>query len=77
MRRPVSEDLTGWIRSHVGLCFLVVSAAWVLFLYWRGLFNPFSSYDDQTVIVNNPGLGSEPLLRTVPGDGPATVAGKV
>jgi protein O-mannosyl-transferase len=58
MRRPVSEHLTGWVRSHVGLGFLVVSAAWVLFLYWRGLFNPFSSYDDQTVIVNNPGLGS-------------------
>jgi protein O-mannosyl-transferase len=48
----------GWIRSHAGLAFLVLSAAWVLFLYWRGLFNPFSSYDDMTMIVNNPGLAS-------------------
>jgi protein O-mannosyl-transferase len=58
MRGSASQNLMDWMRSHVGLCFLVLSAAWVLFLYWTGLFNPFSSYDDQTVIVNNPGLAS-------------------
>ncbi len=58
MRRPVSQNLADWIRSHAGLSFLVLSATWALFLYWKGLFNPFSSYDDLTVIVNNPGLAS-------------------
>lgn len=40
------------------LSFAVLSAGWVLLLYWRALLNPFSSYDDLTIIVNNPGLAT-------------------
>jgi protein O-mannosyl-transferase len=57
-RSTVSPNRLNWIRSHVQLSFLLLSAAWVLYLYWRALWNPFSSYDDLTMIVNNPGLAS-------------------
>jgi protein O-mannosyl-transferase len=58
MRHAVSQNGLNWIRSHERLSFLFLSATWVLFLYWRALWNPFSSYDDLTMIVNNPGLAS-------------------
>jgi tetratricopeptide (TPR) repeat protein len=38
--------------------FLVFSAIWTLALYWTAVFNPFSSYDDLTNVVNNSGLSS-------------------
>ena len=57
-RPAVSHNRLNWIRSHAGLSFLLLSAAWVLYLYWRALWNPFSSYDDLTMIVNNPDLAS-------------------
>jgi protein O-mannosyl-transferase len=57
-RSAVSHDRLNWIRSHVQLSFLLLSAAWVLYLYWRALWNPFSSYDDLSMIVNNPDLAS-------------------
>ncbi|HEX3941288.1 MAG TPA: tetratricopeptide repeat protein [Acidobacteriaceae bacterium] len=55
--KPAS-DLRTWLASHAFLSFALLSAAWVLLLYWRALLNPFSSYDDTTIIVNNPGLAS-------------------
>ena len=58
MRHAVSQNGLSWIRSHERLSFLVLSATWVFYLYWRALWNPFSSYDDLTMIVNNPGLAS-------------------
>ncbi len=58
MRRAVSQNRMGWIGSHEGVSFLALSAAWALLLYWKALLNPFSSYDDLTMIVNNPGLAS-------------------
>lgn len=57
-RRRVFESLTEWIRSHERIAFLILSGTWGLFLYWRVLFNPFSSYDDFSQVVNNPGLGT-------------------
>jgi protein O-mannosyl-transferase len=47
-----------WIRSHPVQVFFAFSAIWVLLLYWRALLNPFSSYDDVTMIVSNPRLTS-------------------
>jgi protein O-mannosyl-transferase len=58
MRHAVSPKRLSWIRSHERLTFLILSALWVLALYWKALLNPFSSYDDLTMIVNNPGLAS-------------------
>jgi protein O-mannosyl-transferase len=55
---PSVRGPESWIRSHERVSFLVLSAAWVLLLYWKALWNPFSSYDDLTMIVNNPGLGT-------------------
>jgi Flp pilus assembly protein TadD len=54
----VLKKVTEWFRSHEQIAFLVLSGAWVLFLYWRTLSNPFSSYDDFNQIVNNPGLAT-------------------
>ncbi len=58
MRHAVLQNGLNWIRSHERLSFLFLSATWVLYLYWRALWNPFSSYDDLSMIVNNPGLAS-------------------
>ena len=49
---------SSWIRSNPTPVFLVISAAWVLTLYWRAIFNPFSSYDDMANIVTNARLSS-------------------
>jgi tetratricopeptide (TPR) repeat protein len=48
---------SGWCFAHQGLVFLVVSALWVLALYWKTLSAPFI-YDDVDQIVNNPALAS-------------------
>jgi protein O-mannosyl-transferase len=56
--RPLFRDATHWLRTHDGFVFLLLSGLWALFLYWRALLNPFSSYDDFAQIVNNPGLGT-------------------
>ena len=58
MRRAVSQRQTTWIRSHAVPVFFVLSAIWILILYWKAIFNPFSSYDDLTNVVSNPGLSS-------------------
>jgi Tfp pilus assembly protein PilF len=58
MQRKTSQNQSTWIRSNPALVFLVVSAAWALTLYWRAIFNPFSSYDDMTNIVTNDRLSS-------------------
>ena len=57
-RHTALREVIEWLRSRERIAFLMLSGAWVLFLYWRTLFNPFSSYDDFSQIVNNPGLGT-------------------
>jgi protein O-mannosyl-transferase len=53
MQRAGSQKRPTWIRSHIVPVFLVFSAIWTLLLYSKAIFNPFSSYDDLTVIVRN------------------------
>jgi protein O-mannosyl-transferase len=57
-RPQLFNEVTAWFRSHERFAFVILSGTWTLFLYWRALFNPFSSYDDFAQIVNNPGLGT-------------------
>jgi protein O-mannosyl-transferase len=56
---PVSprSSLSGWWLAHQGLAFAVLSAVWVLVLYWKTLSAPFI-YDDIDQIVRNPSLAS-------------------
>jgi protein O-mannosyl-transferase len=56
--RKTSKRHKTWIRSNPALVFLIVSAAWVLTLYWKAICNPFSSYDDTANIVTNSRLSS-------------------
>src|SRR5882757_3442241 len=56
-RNTREGSLLEWCSSHQGLCFAVVSAVWVLALYWKALSAPFV-YDDLDQIVNNPSLRS-------------------
>jgi tetratricopeptide (TPR) repeat protein len=58
MRRTPPQKRGTWIRSNQVLVFSVLSAIWILLVYWRAIFNPFSSYDDLRNIVNNIGLSS-------------------
>jgi protein O-mannosyl-transferase len=58
MQRAASQRQTTWIRSNAVLVLFVFSAIWTLILYWRAIFNPFSSYDDLTNIVSNRGSSS-------------------
>jgi Flp pilus assembly protein TadD len=58
MPRNTSKKQRSWISSNPTPVFLVISAAWVLTLYWRTIFNPFSSYDDMANIVTNARLSS-------------------
>jgi Flp pilus assembly protein TadD len=58
MQRNTSQKQRTRISSNPSLVFLGVSAVWVLTLYWRAIFNPFSSYDDMTNVVSNSGLSS-------------------
>jgi protein O-mannosyl-transferase len=46
-----------WCSNHELLCFAVVSAVWVMALYWNAMKAPFV-YDDLDQIVNNPSLRS-------------------
>jgi tetratricopeptide (TPR) repeat protein len=57
MRKTTKTQQT-WIRSNPARLFLVVSAVWTLILYWKAIFNPFSSYDDTANIVTNSRLTS-------------------
>jgi protein O-mannosyl-transferase len=57
-KSPISGSATEWLRLHQGRAFLILSGTWAFFLYWRALFNPFSSYDDFPQIVDNPALGT-------------------
>ncbi len=52
-RNSKDHGKKSWIRSHAVPSFLIFSGVWVLLLYWRALFNPFSTYDDLTNIVSN------------------------
>jgi protein O-mannosyl-transferase len=56
--RKTSKTQQIWIGSNPALVFLVVSAVWALTLYWKAIFNPFSSYDDTANIVTNYRLSS-------------------
>ena len=58
MQRAALPKKTTWIRSNAAGVLFVFSAIWTLILYWRAIFNPFSSYDDLTNIVSNHGLSS-------------------
>lgn len=58
MLRAASQRRITWIRSNAVLVLFVFSGIWTLILYWRAIFNPFSSYDDLTNIVSNSGLSS-------------------
>jgi tetratricopeptide (TPR) repeat protein len=58
MQRNTSQKQRARISSNPALVFFGVSAVWVLTLYWRAIFNPFSSYDDMTNVVSNSGLTS-------------------
>ncbi len=57
-QRTTPNQITTWIWSHPVPVFFIISAIWVLLLYWRALCNPFASYDDLTNIVFNPRLSS-------------------
>jgi hypothetical protein len=56
--RKTSKTQNTWIRSNPALVFLVVSAVWVLTLYWTAILNPFSSYDHAANIATNSRLSS-------------------
>src|SRR3984957_15747289 len=58
MQRNTSKKQRARISSNPALVFFGISAVWVLTLYWRAIFNPFSSYDDVTNVVSNSGLSS-------------------
>jgi protein O-mannosyl-transferase len=58
MQRNTSKKQRVRISSNPALVFFGISAVWVLTLYWRAIFNPFSSYDDMTNVVSNSGLSS-------------------
>ncbi|MGO9918989.1 MAG: tetratricopeptide repeat protein [Isosphaeraceae bacterium] len=49
----------GWLLSHSGLCFAVLSVGWVFLLYRNVLAAPFV-YDDISQIKENPALASWP-----------------
>jgi protein O-mannosyl-transferase len=58
MRPKAPQKQETWLRSNQELIFYTLSFVWILIVYWRAIFNPFSSYDDLTNIVNNSGLSS-------------------